>query len=239
MVSARHWKSPTELGEQGRDGRGAWLVSGSSVFRIGADFLGLLHESWVAIGRFMEAPVMGDPPPSAEEFSAEIQGYCVSNQHTFGDEYDDAWTEIDDERDELQNREEPIAKRRFVSKLRYCRAWEEFLEMYKGPVSSANCGVCPHCCDSLPSMLELERCANRVFCELMFQTLPTNRSKGRSATRGPCLDWWLVSFTMYTTLQSLAHCSREARCTTPTEAGARGPACHRTRHLARYPLART
>ena len=87
---------------------------------MGGGILRLLHGSWVAIDRCMVAPVIGDRPPSAKELSAEVQCYSMSNQHTFGDEYADAWSEIDDERDELQAqggqpREATIAWRSSVS----------------------------------------------------------------------------------------------------------------------------
>ena len=118
----------------------------------------------------------------------------VEPAHLFGDEYDDARSEIGHERDEPQAQEggprEANRKIKFVSKLRYCRAWEEFLDIFKMVGK-------PHYCDSLPNLLELERSAHRVLMlqTLMLQTLPTKITKDMWTTRGPCLDSWLVSFT--------------------------------------------
>ena len=68
----------------------------------------------------------------------------MSNPHNVGDEQDDASSEMDHERDELHaqggNKRKANRKKKVVSKLRCCRAWEEFFDMFNGPFWSANCG---------------------------------------------------------------------------------------------------
>ena len=81
-------------------------------------------------------------------------------------------------------------------------------------------------------MVELKRRAHRLVCEVMFWSLPNKIPKGSWTTRGLL---GLVARVPHdeNDLHNLASCLSEACCTAPTEAGARGPACHRTRHRAR------
>ena len=104
MVSARHWKSPSELSGQLRDGRGRlcraavsseWEGTSCDCF---TDFGLQLIDSW------------RHPSLDTLKRGVELHGCGMWNQHTFGDENDDAWSEIDDKRDE-DNRERPIARR--------------------------------------------------------------------------------------------------------------------------------
>ena len=170
-----------------------WFTCGSAFFRMGGDFLRLIHVVFPYVDRSFETPVLGAPPFEASRLTQEIRSYSLANFKTYQAAEEDPWSddEVGDE-----DPDDPDRKRKTRAGYQALeKAWDAFQRIFNGVVWAEDCRLA-HYTDVLKPLQPLKREAATAIATLMFRALPGKMMKGKWTTKTPCLSWWMTAMVL-------------------------------------------
>ena len=132
------------------DGLFQVMSAGSAFFHMGGNFIRLIQSCPLEIQRNMVAPVVGDPPPQAQEVSKELMDYAIQNYKLYKESHlDEPWSSDEEEEEVAPDDDEAAAaaKRKAYMKRRrylYRKSWEGLVSIFNGIIWATVCTLGPH-----------------------------------------------------------------------------------------------
>ena len=174
----------------------AGLGVGALFFRMGANFIRLIHATPAVISAKWKPPIAAqDPPPLATLAGDELQDYVLKNYKAFA--YDAAPDACWSSDSEVEGPEQPelgpkqLKKRHFLVK----QAWTRFRSVFNGHIWRDDIAGMPdiHLSQLSGTASAAKAKAPELFVNIFFRSLPLKPNLKKWTKYGQALDWHLVA----------------------------------------------